>query len=166
MYKFRIIIIVILSFSLLALPCSALSYSSTYSDLTSTSSQVTNLINYAMNYDSFISSDYVCFRSNQYEYVIVWGDLDLNGLTVRSEGSVEYIRYYRTSTLNEYNYDYGTDSSFSLSSSHINTSNIDSYGFSSSVHNQYYHEYIIRGLLILIVAFVFCKFLLSSRSRV
>lgn len=164
--KFRIIFVLIAVFLLFSLPCSALTFSSTYSDLTSTSSQVTNLINYAMNYDTFIASDYVCFRPSQYEYYIVWGDLDLNGSTVSSSKEVEYIRYYRESTYGEYNYDYGSDSSFSLSSSYINTSNLDTYGFSSSVHNTYYYQYVVHGLLVLIVAFVFGKFLISSRSHV
>lgn len=163
---FRFFLVFFSVFLLFSLPCSALTFSSTYSDLTSTSSQVTNLINYAMNYDTFIASDYVCFRPTQYDYYIVWGDLYLNGSTVSSSNEVEYIRYYREATYGDYKYEYGTAANFSLSSAFINTSNIDTYGFSSSVHNTYYFEYVIKGLLILLVAFVFGKFLISSRSHV
>lgn len=119
-----------------------------------------------MNYDSFITSEYVCFRPSQYEYFIVWGKLELNNNVVRSSDPVEYIRYYRESNYGEYKYEYGSDPNFSLSSAFVNTSNINTYGFSSSVHNTYYFEFVVQSLLIFILAFVFSKFLLGTRRHV
>lgn len=162
----RYFIIILSLFILFTLPCSALTFLSTYSDLTSTSSQVTNLINYAMNYDSFITSDYVCFRPSQYEYYIVWGKLELNNNVVSSSDPVEYIRYYREGNYGDYQYEYGSDPNFSLFSAFINTSNINTYGFSSSVHNAYYFNFVVQSLLIFILALVFSKFLLGTRRHV
>lgn len=166
MKKYAILSFVIVIISLCSISSSALTISSTYADLTSTSSQVTNLINYANNYDTFIDSKYVCFRSAQNDYYIVWGSLELNGNRVQSVGSVEYIRYYRPNNTGDWIYDYGTDSSFSLTSSYINTSNIDSYGFSSSVFSAYYNEHVLRYLLLFILALVFAGFITRRSNHI
>lgn len=152
--------------SSLQLTCFALNADETYSDLTSTSSQVTNLINYANNYETFIDSKYVCYRAGQNDYFIVWGDLNYNGSVVTSDSEIEYIRYFRSSNTSEWKYQYDTDSSFSLKSSFINTSNIDTYGFSSSVFSAYYNEHVIRYLLIFILAILFAKFVTARGSHV
>lgn len=104
---------------------SALTVNSTYSDVTSTSTQAVNLVNFAMSYEDFVTSDYVVFCNEQNSYYIVWGDLSYNDSSV-SGSDVQYLRYYRagSGTSYQYTYQYGTDSSFKLTPSHMCTSNI------------------------------------------
>lgn len=142
----------------------ALTFSSSYTDVTPTSSQANNLINYAMSYDSFIHSDYIIFCDQQYSYYIVWSD-DLklqNGLVTGS--NIEYIRYYRSSSTSyDYVYTYGTDSTFSLTSSNVNTSSLEEYGFKSVLYSEYkYYDYNLQ-FLIIIVAIIFVIMIKSLR---
>jgi len=80
--------------------------------------------------------------------------------------SVEYIRYYRTGNIgnySDYRYEYGLDDSFSLSSEHVNTSNLKNYGFVSSTYNSYFSDYQITMFLILIGSFLFAMMFLNLR---
>lgn len=133
----KILICCVCLVSVFTVNCFALS-SGTYSDLASTSSNVTNLINYAMSYDTFITSDYVVYQSAQYEYYIVWGDLTYNGTQVQGS-DINYISYIRSGSGYDYTYSYssGTDTNFTLIVSHIVTSNIPELGFTSSVYHGY-----------------------------
>lgn len=133
---------------------SALTVSDTYSDVSSTSSQAVNLVNYAANYDSFINSDFVVFCDVQYSYYIVWGELELKDGIV-SGTDIEYIHYYRTDSYNSYTYEYGTDVSFALNSDKLCTSNIENYGFRSAVYEEFKLWEILNSLLIFIVGMLF-----------
>ena len=122
----------------------ALSISSTYRDMAPTNSTTTNLLSLAENYDSFHDSKFVVFSDSSDSYYIVWGkDLE-NSNNVITGSNIEYLRYYRTSSYNSYQYSYGTDTSFRLSSSYHNTSNIDGYGFISSQNQEYEHIYYVK----------------------
>ena len=131
-----------LCISCLTFRSAALSVNSTYSDVTSTSTQAVNLVNFAMSYDSFVASDYVVFCNEQNSYYIVWGDLKYDGSTVTGS-DIEYLRYYRAGSTGSYayTYEYGTDNSFSLTPSHMCTSNIKNFGFASSTYQEYKHYY-------------------------
>lgn len=153
----KIFATVLVLISVLVLPCSALSFSSTYSDVVQSSTQSNNLIALALNYDSFLRSDYVVFCPNQYQYYIVWGDLSASSANVTSSGAVEYISYIRGSDYSStYTYDYGTSNSFSLESSNVCTSNIQHFGMKSSLYDEFFSNYIseqfyIFGLAVLVV---------------
>lgn len=142
----------------------ALTFNSTYSDVVSTSSQANNLINYAMSYDSFIRSDYVIFSDQQYSYYIVWSeDLKFENDIV-SGTSIEYIRYYRSGTTSyEYAYTYGTDTTFSLTSSNVNTSSLEEYGFKSVLYSEYKSYDLNSEFMIIIVAVIFVIMIKSLR---
>ena len=134
----------------------ALTVSSTYSDVSSTSTQAVNLVNFAMSYDDFVSSEYVVFCNEQNSYYIVWGDLSYNGSTV-SGSDVQYLRYYRTGTgtNNQYTYQYGTDSTFKLTPEHMCTSNLKNFGFSSSTYQQYKHYYDYSCFIVFVGSILF-----------
>lgn len=144
------------------MPAFALS-STTYADLSSTSGTVQNLLSYAMNYDSFLYSDYVIFQNGQYSYYIVWADkLVYSSGKVTAEGSVEYISYIRTGSNYDYSYEYfyGTDDSFSLTVSHMTVSNVDGLGFKSELYQSFRDSHYTRYFQIfgmaalLVIAFV------------
>lgn len=166
--KKRILFVILIVFvvSLMSLPVSALS-SITYTDVASTSSNATNLINYAMAYDDFIYSDYVIYSDVNYSYYIVWSDeLEHNNGTVTGQ-DIQYVHYYRTGSTGSYSYvyDYGTDSDFKLNVSHICTSNIPEFGFHSSVFADYYNRYVVRYILILICSFGFVSMIILMRGK-
>lgn len=144
----------------------ALTVNSTYSDVTSTSSQAVNLVNFAMSYEDFITSDYVVFCNEQNSYYIVWGELSYNGTTV-SGSEVQYLRYYRAGSgvSYQYTYQYGTDTSFKLTPSHMCTSNIKNFGFSSSTYQDY--KYMYNGTCFMVfVGSVLFVVLISHLRRV
>lgn len=138
--------------------------SNLYSTVSSTSSQAVNLLNLAMNYDSFKGSDYIIFCDAQYSYYIVWGDLQHSSGTVTGS-DIEYIRYYRTDTSSysgTYTYVYGTDSSLNLtlSDEYMTTSSLPEVGFVSmtGVEYEYYEaaaDFNIFALAVLLVV-MFC----------
>ncbi len=140
--------VLILFISCIGFQSSALTVNSTYSDVTSTSSQAVNLVNYAMSYSDFIDSDFVIFCDEQNSYYIVWGSLNYDGSTITGS-YIEYIHYYRlgSAASYQYTYEYGTDTSFRLQPDNICTSNIPDFGFSSTAFQefQFYHyfEYFI-----------------------
>lgn len=152
-----VIIMVVVS-----LPALALS-SSTYADLSATSSHVQNLLSCAMNYNSFLVSDYVVFQNGQYSYYIVWSDkLEYSSGTVSSDSSVEYISYIRTGSGYDYayNYSYGTVETFDLNVQHMTVSNIEGLGARSELYGNFIFQnqkrlYQIFSLaLITVIAFV------------
>ena len=159
--SFKIIATVCVLLSVFILPCSALTFNSTYSDVVQSSTQSNNLIALAMNYDSFLRSEYVVFCPNNYQYYIVWGDLSASSDMVTSSGAIEYISYIRGSDYtSSYVYDYGTSNSFSLNSSNVCTSNIQSFGMKSSLYDDFFSNHIsiqfyIFGLATLIVILLF-----------
>lgn len=161
MNKFiKLVATVCVLLSVFILPCSALSFSSTYSDVVQSSTQSNNLIALAMNYDSFIRSEYVVFCPNQNQYYIVWGDLTASSDRVTSSGAIEYISYIRSGTTTNYVYDYGSSSSFALNSSNVCTSNIEHFGMKSTLYDDFFSNHIslqfyIFGLAILIVILLF-----------
>lgn len=146
----------------------ALTINSTYRDVTPTSSQSTNLLSLAQNYDSFKESEFVIFSDSQYSYYIVWSkDLSLSNGTVKGT-NIEYIHYHRNDDYT-YTYDYGTDSTFSLTSSYLETSSIDGYGFVSlsDMEYDYYIKYddnstMYEQFSIVLVALIFGIFLLRG----
>lgn len=169
MKKFSFIILTVVLMSCgISFSSSALSVAGTYSDVSSTASQATNLVNYAMSYESFIDSDYVVFCDQQYSYYIVWSDeLTVDGSAV-SGSDIEYIHYYRTGTTgSQYTYVYGTDSIFNLFAEHLCVSNLAEFGFISPTFYQYEYQHNITLLFILIASFGFViaiKILRGSKS--
>lgn len=160
------ILIVILCCNLI-FSCSALTISDTYSDVTSTSSQANNLINYAMNYNNFLYSDFVIFSDDLNSYYLVWSDdLVFDGVTV-SGSDVEFVHYFRSGSAGSYSYsyEYGIDSAFSLSSSFVCTSNIAEFGFRSALFDEYYHRHEMLLLFLLICSFGFVLMILSLRGN-
>lgn len=152
-----VFITILLLFSL-ALPCFALSHS-TYSDLAQNNSTVQNLLSFAMNYDSFAESDYVCYCSAQNTYFIVWGDLFVNGNKVTSSEDINYIKYSRD-TLNQYSYEVSSSSDFTLNINNVITSNIDGVGMRSQIYEDYdyrntFVEFSIFFAVILFVILLF-----------
>lgn len=134
---FKIFLCFVLICSVFCVSSFALS-TSTYADLSSTSSTGQNLINLALNYDTFENSDFVIFQDGQYSYYIVWGDLTYNASSV-SGSEIEYISYVREGSSYDYtySYNYGTDSAFSLTVSNLTVSNIDGLGFISTIYEEH-----------------------------
>lgn len=135
--------------------------SSTYGSLLQNNNNANTLISYASNYDSFFDAEYVVYQGAQYDYYIVWGDLSLDGSTLRGS-DVEYIMYYREGAVGSYDYKfrYSSDDSFSLNIADSVVSNVTGAGGDSVLYNQlYFYDY---GLLILtlIGGFLFAKLLL------
>lgn len=162
MKKCSIFVFVMLLVALMSFNVSALTVSDTYSDVSSTSSQAVNLVNYAANYDSFIDSEFVVFCDVQYSYYIVWGDLELSDGIV-SGTDVEYIHYYRTDSYNSYTYEYGTDVSFALNADNLCTSNIENYGFRSSAYETFKFNDNVNKSLVFILGFLFVIMILKLR---
>ncbi len=144
----------------------ALSISSTYRDMTPTNSTTTNLLSLAENYDSFHDSKFVVFSDSSDSYYIVWGKDLVNSSNVITGSKIEYLRYYRVSSSIGYQYLYGTDSSFRLSSSYHNTSNIDGYGFVSNVSQEIDFYYYFKYFMILLVGLVFIISVTSMKRSV
>lgn len=142
-----LVVILIFSFTTVSFAFSG----DTYASLSQSSTNAQNLISYASNYNSFFNSEYVCYQGNQYEYYIVWGDLELNDGVV-SGTEVEYVMYYREGTQGSYVYSfrYSSDDSFSLNISDSVVTNIQGAGGDSVLYNQlYFYEY---GVLLLAMA--------------
>lgn len=165
MKKFIVfLMLLVLSLSILTFNTSALTVS-TYSDVTNSTSQTTNLINCAIKYKSFNESKYVVFCDQQNSYYIVWGDLTYNGSKV-SAAKVEYIHYYRPGGINtSFEYQYGTDSSFSLTPDNMCVSNIDDFGMASTTYEQYKSDAEQLSLMILVGSFLFVMMLIGLRSK-
>lgn len=160
--KIICIVFVVITVFLFTVSASALSATS-YSDLPSTSSQATNLITYAMSFDDFITSDYVCFRDSQYSYYCVWSDeITWSGSTISAD-NIKYVRYFRNNTYDEWQYGYGIDTSFTFSTAYLVTSNVPGLGSTSSVFETYYfqHNFMILGIVftgfLLVIAFTSLK---------
>ena len=147
---FAFVIITVFSFTV---SVSALSGTS-YSDLPSTSSQVNNLINYAMSYDDFITSDYVCYRDEANSYYLVWSDeITWSGSKITAD-DIKYVRYYRPSNTSSWQYSFGEDDTFSFSTAYIVTSNVYGLGTVSELFETYYYQRNLMLLFIVITAFV------------
>lgn len=132
---------------------------SLHDNLVSTSTQVSNLLNFAMGYNSFRNSEYVVFTDADYSYYIVWGDLVKEDNTVVGS-DVEYCHYYRVSTSgynSVYSYEYGTDTDFTLNlgSDYYCTSNISEVGFVNSSALEYEVYDNVLNFLVLAVAMLF-----------
>lgn len=146
-----------------------MTFSSLNGTVTSTSSQAVNLLAYAMSFDSFRGSEYIIFNDSEYSYYIVWGDLYEENGKIVSDGNIEYIRYYRTSSsgyTNIYQYALGSDSSFvlSLSEEYICTTSVDNVGFVSSVHQEYGFYQSAIMLMVFVVAMVFAIMIKNFRG--
>lgn len=144
-------LIAMLLFFCIRVDSRAMSVSSTYADVVSTSTQAENLYNLAKSYDSFDYADFVIFRDTQYSYYIVWGDLEESSGTVTGF-DVEFVRYYTTTTSgysSNYVYEYGSDSSFSLTSDYVVVSNLDNYGmrFSQYETESFYKNSVFISVL-------------------
>lgn len=140
--------------------------SSTYSDVYGTSTQAENLLNYAMNYDSFQSADFVIFNDEQYSYYIVWGkDFTYTDSTVVGS-DVEYVRYYRAGSAGNYSYSYdkGTSDTFLLTYDNIITSNLSEVGVVSPTYETYEYHYNTTMLFVLAVSIVFAMMLRGFRK--
>lgn len=133
----KVIVVSICLFAVLSVNALALN-TSTYADIASSSSNAQNLLNFAMNFDSFKNSDYVIFQNAQYSYYIVWGDLTYNDTYV-SANKINYVQYYREGSGYDYlyNYAYGTDNTFRLNVGNVVISNIEGLGMSSNLYRDY-----------------------------
>lgn len=143
--------------------------SSLQGSVTSTSSQASNLLSYAMGYHSFQNSEFIIFNDSEYSYYIVWGDLKNEDGKIVSSGEVEYFRYYRTSSsgyTSNYVYDYGSDGSFSLtlSDEYICTTSVAESGFVSSTFLDYKFKQGSLLLFVFLVAAVFAIMIKSFRG--
>lgn len=145
---FTVLFIVFCSFSF-----SFASSYSTYNSLNQNSSQVTNLISYASNYDGFFESDYVVAQTGQYEYILAYGDLVYSNSSIN--GDVSIIRYSR-GTDNKYRYSFVTDDNFSLSVADSVITSIPQVGGCSSLYSQlkFYHFGIYFFILLVALSFV------------
>ena len=160
--KVLCIFFVIITVFLFTVSASALSCSS-YSDLPSTSSQVTALVNYAMSFDDFVYSDWVCYRDDVNTYYLVWADeMTWSGSTVSAD-NVKYVTYYRESNTSSWRYGYGSDSKFTFSTAYLVTTNIQGFGSMSDIFETYYFQrnFILLGILftgfLLVIAFTSLK---------
>ena len=138
----------------------------TYADLVGTSSQAVNLLNYAMNFDSFRDSDFVIFNDEQYSYYIVWGkDFTYTSSTVVGS-DVEYVRYYRSGSTGSYQYYYtkGSENSFSLTYDNLVTSNLNEVGVVSPTYETYEYQYNTTLLFILAISLLFGMMLRGFRK--
>lgn len=137
---------------------------STYQDVSSTSSNAVNLLNYAISQDSFHGSDYVIFCDEQSSYYIVWGDLVYEKNTVKGT-DIHYIHYHRStaSGYSNYVYDKGESETFSLSSNNVNTSSLSGYGFKSILHEEYKVYGDVLLFLTLLTSFFFVMMINSLR---
>lgn len=157
------IVTVVIFFTIFIIPCSALEVSPS-NNVTSTSTNANNLINYANSYPNFVYSDYVVLQSGDNEYYIIWGkDFSVNNSVVTAD-EVEYIRYYRTGTMNNsYIYRYGTDDNFRLTlNDYVVTSNLN-IGMTSSVFDSYRSNYYTICCLIIGVSLLFSIALTNFR---
>lgn len=144
----------------------ALTISSTYRDISPNNTNASNLLALAENYDTFKDSKFVIFSDSSDSYYIVWGnDLSVSNNVV-SGSKIEYLRYYRISSGYSYQYVYGTDTIFRLSSSYYNTSNINGYGFLSLDSKQFDFYYYGKYFLILITSMVFICAVTSLKRSV
>lgn len=159
---FKIALCCVMIMVVFSMPALALS-SSTYADLSATSSTTQNLISCAMNYDSFLFSDYVVFQNGQYSYYIVWSDkLEYSSGTVSSDSPIEYISYIRTGSGYDYsyNYSYGTDETFSLNVFNMTVSNVEGLGSRSELFSTFLSQHqsrlyqIFSLAIIIVIAFV------------
>ena len=160
--KILCIVFVVITVFLFTVSASALSGSS-YGDLVSTSSQANSLISYAMSFDDFITSKWVCYRDDANSYYLVWSDdMKWQGSTV-SATDVKYVRYWRDNNQTSWQYGYGSDSKFTFSTAYLCTSNIQGLGSTSEFFESYYfrHNFILLGILftglLLVIAFTSLK---------
>lgn len=161
--KILCILLVVITVFLFTVSVSAFSATS-YSDLTSTSSQATNLINYAMSFDDFMYSDYVCFRDDSNSYYCVWSDdITWSGSQITA-GDIKYVRYYRTSNTADWRYGYGTDTSFRFSTAYLVTSNIQGLGSTSELYETYKTQSNLIGLIVAIGSFAFALMLIKMKG--
>lgn len=158
----KILLCCVLIMVVFSVSCFALS-SSTYADLSPTASQVSNLISAAMNYESFLFSDFVVFQDAQYSYRIVWSDkLEYSSGTVSSDSPVEIITYTRNGSNYDYTYtySYSTDNSFRLTANNLTVSNVEGLGARSELFanfeaiNQRRLYQVFSLALIIVIAFV------------
>lgn len=146
----------------------ALSVNDLYGNVTSTSSTANDLVNYAINYDTFLNSDFVIFQNGQYEYYIVWGDL--TSTTNKITGSeVEFIKYYRDNASSGYNYTtyyaHGTDSSFTLNLNNYSVVSNIGIGFTNETYRIYKFNDNTIKLLILLTGFIFAILVKTLRRN-
>lgn len=160
--KLLCFVFVVITVFLFTVSASALSGSS-YSDLPSISSQVTALVNYAMSFDDFVYSEWVCYRSDNNTYYLVWADeMTWSGSTV-SANNVKYVTYYRESNTMSWRYGYGSDSKFTFSTAYLVTTNIHGLGSMSDTFETYYFQrnFMLLGILftgfLLVIAFTSLK---------
>ena len=156
------VLILCFSFTLNSFALSA----TTYSDLSSSSSTGQNLLNLALNHQSFRNKDFVIFQNGQYSYYIVWSDkLDYSGISVSAD-EIEYIQYIREGSGYDYTYRYiyGTDTEFSLTINNLTVSNVDGLGFISPIYEENEARINDKYFNIFIVATLFVVALTSLRG--
>lgn len=98
---------------LVASPIQALADDSVYTE-GNISSTYTSIMEDVLQ-NTKISEDYVYFRSGQYSYTLITGDLDLNGSTFTGSDVDRYTITTSTTGYNQtYNYSHSTDTNFRL----------------------------------------------------
>lgn len=165
MKYFKICLCCVIIFALFSVSSFALS-SSTYADISSTSSTGQNLLNLALNHDTFKNKDFVIYQDGQYSYYIVWSDkLVYSGSSVSAD-EVEYISYIRTGSSYDYaySYTYGTDTQFSLNVNNLTVSNVDGLGFISQIYEEHENRKFTKEFGIFSCALLFCIALTSFRG--
>lgn len=162
---FKICLCCVIIFALFSVSSFALT-ATTYADVSSTSSTGQNLLNLALNHQSFKNKDFVIFQNGQYSYYIVWSDkLDYSGISVSAD-EIEYIQYFREGSSYDYAYSYvyGTDTSFSLTINNLTVSNVDGLGFISPIYEENEARTNDKYFNIFIVATLFVVALTSLRG--
>lgn len=121
---------------------SAFAYDVTSSDVVNNSSVVNNLISLAMNYDSFLFSDFVIYNQGV-STVLVWSS-DLNyDSNLLSSDSVEYVSAAEDGTGN-YIYDSGEIEFFQIVINNTVVSNLEGLGFKSNLYSQFYNYGLLK----------------------
>lgn len=161
---FKISLCSIMIIAVFSLNAFALS-SSTYADLSQSSSTVQNLISYANNYSDFITSDYVVFQNGQYSYYIFWGDdFEYDGISVTAS-EAQCISYIREGSSYDYayKYTYSDAQNLSLTVNHSVISNIDELGSSSALYLEYKQNNRDTAFNVFILGFLFVLMILAFR---
>lgn len=143
-----------------------MNFNSLYGSLSSTSSYAQQLVNYLGDNEDFLHSNYLIFRPSQYDYYLFYfKDYNLSNNTLTSSDA-HYIRC----NLNNQQYNASCDfskgySNLTFTPNYNFVSNIDSFGESSLLYNQYkfYKNYNLFSIFFLGLIFVIV--LLSMRRN-
>lgn len=122
----------------------SLTFSSLYDDLSYSSTQYSNLRSVFSGYEYYTDVDYVTFRSGQYDYYLVAGDIEWNGSVLTGkpyldEESMYVVHYNSRGNQDKTQYEFLDNiTSFRLSNvNYMTVSNISGLGFFDSSPESY-----------------------------